>query len=164
MAWPPSSRAMQAFWRPRVRSRPSNVDPYMERRVFIAILLSFAVLYGYQALFVPPQKPAIDVVEKREPAAAVPAPTPEKAQPVAEEPPRADEPAAQIAESSEREIVVETATLQVVLSNRGARVLHWRLKDYQAGAGGFVDLVPSGVPLDEPKPFSLIVEDPELTR
>jgi hypothetical protein len=26
----------------------------MERRVFIAVLLSFAVLYGYQALFVPP--------------------------------------------------------------------------------------------------------------
>ena len=38
----------------------------MERRVFVAILLSFAVLYGYQALFVPPQKPAIDVVEPKD--------------------------------------------------------------------------------------------------
>ena len=36
----------------------------MERRVFVAILLSFAVLYGYQALFVPPQKPKVDVVER----------------------------------------------------------------------------------------------------
>ena len=56
----------------------------MERRVFIAILLSFAVLYGYQALFVPAQKPAIDVVEKKDPA-PLPTPTPEVAQPVTPE-------------------------------------------------------------------------------
>ena len=43
----------------------------MERRVFVAILLSFAVLYGYQALFVPPQKPEIDVVETEGTDAAV---------------------------------------------------------------------------------------------
>jgi YidC/Oxa1 family membrane protein insertase len=134
----------------------------MERRVFIAILLSFAVLYGYQALFVPPQKPAIDVVEKDEKGAA-PAPTPET-QPVVQESPRTPEPAAQIAEPSEREIVVETSTTQVVLSNRGGRILHWRLKDYRDSAGALVDLVPSGVPPDQPKPFDLVVDDSDLTR
>jgi YidC/Oxa1 family membrane protein insertase len=134
----------------------------MERRVFIAILLSFAVLYGYQALFVPPQKPAIDVVEKDEKRAA-PAPTPET-QPVVQESPRTPEPAAQIAEPSEREIVVETSTTQVVLSNRGGRILHWRLKDYRDSAGALVDLVPSGVPPDQPKPFDLVVDDSDLTR
>ena len=77
---------------------------------------------------------------------------------------RAPEPAAQISESSEREIVVETATSQVVLSNRGGRILHWRLKDYRDSAGALVDLVPSGVPPDQPKPFTLVVDDPELTR
>jgi YidC/Oxa1 family membrane protein insertase len=133
----------------------------MERRVFIAILLSFAVLYGYQALFVPPQKPAIDVVEKKDRA---PAPTPELAQPVVPEPPRAPEPTAQTTDSSEREIVVETGTTQVVLSNRGGRVLHWRLKDYRDSAGALVDLVPSGVPPDQHKPFDLVVDDPDLTR
>ena len=133
----------------------------MERRVFIAILLSFAVLYGYQALFVPPQKPAIDVVEKKDRA---PAPTPELAQPVVPEPPRAPEPTAQTTDSSEREIVVETGTTWVVLSNRGGRVLHWRLKDYRDSAGALVDLVPSGVPPDQHKPFDLVVDDPDLTR
>ena len=133
----------------------------MERRVFIAILLSFAVLYGYQALFVPPQKPAIDVVEKKDRA---PAPTPELAQPVVPEPPRAPEPTAQTTDSSEREIFVETGTTQVVLSNRGGRVLHWRLKDYRDSAGALVDLVPSGVPPDQHKPFDLVVDDPDLTR
>ena len=126
----------------------------MERRVFIAILLSFAVLYGYQALFVPAQKPAIDVVEKKEKGTA-PAPTPET-QPLVREPPRAPEPAAQIAESSEREILVETTTTQVVLSNRGGRILHWRLKDYRDSAGALVDLVPSDVPPDQHKPFDLV--------
>jgi YidC/Oxa1 family membrane protein insertase len=135
----------------------------MERRVFIAILLSFAVLYGYQALFVPAQKPAIDVVEKKDPA-PLPTPTPEVTQPVTPEQASIAEPAAQITEPSEREIVVETATTEVVLSNRGGRILHWRLKDYRDSAGALVDLVPSGVPPDQPKPFDLFVDDSELTR
>ena len=122
----------------------------MERRVFIAILLSFAVLYGYQALFVPPQKPRVDVVEKKE---RPPVAAPEAEAPAAQEPPRAPEPAAQIAETSEREIFLETTTSEVVLTNRGGRILHWRLKDYRDSGGAMVDLVPSGVPPDQPRPF-----------
>ena len=134
----------------------------MERRVFIAILLSFAVLYGYQALFVPPQKPAIDVVEKRERDRA--RADSRELSPSCRNRRRTPEPAAQIAESSEREIVVETTTTQVVLSNRGGRILHWRLKDYRDSAGALVDLVPSGVPPDQHKPFDLVVDDSDLTR
>jgi YidC/Oxa1 family membrane protein insertase len=133
----------------------------MERRVFVAILLSFAVLYGYQAFFVPPQKPAVDVVEKNEPT---PPPALETEAPAAPEPPPGPEPNAQISDTAEREIIVDTATSQVVLTNRGGRILHWRLKDYQDSAGAMVDLVPSGVPPDQPRPFALIVEDSTLTR
>src|SRR5688572_31724909 len=133
----------------------------MERRVFVAILLSFAVLYGYQALFVPPQKPAIDVVE---PEQRKPEPPPSSAaSPSTPEPPREPEPAAQTSESSEREIVVDTATTRIVLSNRGGRVLHWRLKEYQTNRDEPVDLIPSGTPADQPKPFTLTVDDPALT-
>jgi len=134
----------------------------MERRVFVAILLSFAVLYGYQALFVPPQKPAIDVVEPKEkPAQTAPEATPR----VVETPPPSEtEPAAQISESAEREIVVETATSEVVLTNRGGLILHWGLKDYRDAQGKPVDLVPSDVPADQAKPFTLVVDDPALTR
>jgi YidC/Oxa1 family membrane protein insertase len=132
----------------------------MERRVFVAILLSFAVLYGYQALFVPPQKPAIDVVEpKQRPAEAT-----QQATPRVVEAPEQPAPAAQISEPAEREIVVETATSEIVLTNRGGRVVHWRLKDYRDAKGGYVDLVPSGVPPDQAKPFTLVVDDPTLTR
>jgi YidC/Oxa1 family membrane protein insertase len=133
----------------------------MERRVFVAILLSFAVLYGYQALFVPPQKPEVNVVEPKERAAQ---PPPQATPRVVEEPVAEPEPAAQTSESVEREIVVETATSEVVLTNRGGRVLHWRLKDYRDAEGKPVDLVPSDVPTDQPKPFTLVVDDAALTR
>jgi YidC/Oxa1 family membrane protein insertase len=133
----------------------------MERRVFVAILLSFAVLYGYQALFVPSQKPAIDVVEPAERSAKpLPAPAPT---PIAPEKPSEPEPAAQTSEATEREIVVDTATSQIILSNRGGLILHWRLKDYRDPAGAPVDLVPSGVPADQARPFTLVVDDAALT-
>ena len=111
----------------------------------------------------PPQKPAIDVVEKKDPA-PLPTPTPEARSARRARTGATAEPAAQITEPSEREIVVETATTQVVLTNRGGRILHWRLKDYRDSAGSLVDLVPSGVPPDQPKPFALVVDDPALTR
>jgi len=133
----------------------------MERRVFVAILLSFAVLYGYQALFVPPQKPAVNVVEPKErPAQTAPQAAPQ----VVEQPPAEAEPAAKVSDSAERLIVVETSTSEVVLTNRGGRVLHWRLKDYRDAQGNPVDLVPSSVPEDQPKPFTLVVDDAALTR
>ena len=133
----------------------------MERRVFVAILLSFAVLYGYQALFVPPQKPAVNVVEPKErPAQTASQATPQ----VVEQPPAEAEPAAKVSDSAERLIVVETSTSEVVLTNRGGRVLHWRLKDYRDAQGNPVDLVPSSVPEDQPKPFTLVVDDAALTR
>jgi YidC/Oxa1 family membrane protein insertase len=133
----------------------------MERRVFVAILLSFAVLYGYQALFVPPTKPEVNVVEPKErPAQAAPQATPQ----VVEQPPAEQEPAAQVSDSTEREIVVHTTTSEIVLTNRGGRVLHWRLKDYRDAKGQPVDLVPSDVPPDQAKPFTLVVDDEALTR
>jgi YidC/Oxa1 family membrane protein insertase len=133
----------------------------MERRVFVAILLSFAVLYGYQALFVPPQRPVVDVVEpsQRPPQA----PPPQTALPAAEKPHEA-EPAAQISDPAERVIAVETATSQIVMSNRGGRILHWRLKEYRDAAGAPVDLVPSQVPSEQARPFTLVVDDPSLTN
>ncbi len=140
----------------------------MERRVFVAILLAFIVLYGFQALFVPPLPPPAD------PVAEVPDPTtapPPATTPIpangdrAGAPPAADAgPAAVTTEPGEREIVVETATVEAVFTNRGGRVLHWRLKDYPDDTGEPVDLVPTGVPPGLPRPFSLELDDAGLTE
>src|SRR5215204_4605743 len=122
----------------------------MERRVLIAVFLSFLVLYGYQALFVPaPPEPTATTPQaapqNAAPAAALPATV--DAPPAA--PPPAVAPAAVIVgDSAEREIVVETATAVATLTNRGGRIIHWRLKEYRDAAGEPVDLVPSALPSD----------------
>ncbi|MGH9255639.1 MAG: membrane protein insertase YidC [Vicinamibacterales bacterium] len=139
----------------------------MERRVLVAVLLSFLVIYAFQALFVPPPPspqpqglpspatPAAPAVPPPSSPAPAPAPSPAAAEPV---------PAAVVGEPAERQILVETAAVSATLSNRGARILHWRLNNYRDDEGQPVDLVPSGLPADEPTPFSLRVDDDAITR
>ncbi len=137
----------------------------MERRVFIAIVLSFAVLYAYQSFFAPapqrrvtnsiqkPSSPTSEVAPAQPQAAASPAPGP-----------TTDAPLPITSEVGQREIVVETATVQAVLTNQGGRLVHWRLKDYRDTSGHPVDLVPTDLPSDRPTPFSLRLDDPQLTE
>jgi YidC/Oxa1 family membrane protein insertase len=145
----------------------------MERRVFIAIVLSFLVLYFYQTYVAPPPpspKPAASSSAPAAPAAAplsnnnapsAPASTP---QPTAAVPTGPPEPKAVVSDTAEHEITVETAKVTAVFTNRGGRLLHWRLKDYRDNRGEPVDLVPSGLPASEALPFSLrVADDPNLT-
>jgi YidC/Oxa1 family membrane protein insertase len=137
----------------------------MERRVFLAILLAALVMYGWQALFVPQPPPDPARQSAQSSAAVTPAPsTPPTPAPAPAAAPAAPAAAAVTTEAGEREIVIDTALTQVVISNRGGRVLHWRLKDYRGGDGQPVDLVPSDIPPDQPRPFTLQDDDPELTR
>ncbi len=143
----------------------------MERRVFLAILLSFVVLYGYQAFFAPPppatqQQTAAGAQSPATAAgsgAAAPGSLTNPATP-AVTPPETPAIAAVTTEATEREIVVETRTVEAVFSNRGARLLHWRLKDYRDESGEPVDLVPTAVPADQPAPFSLQLPDAQLSQ
>jgi YidC/Oxa1 family membrane protein insertase len=64
-----------------------------------------------------------------------------------------------LGDSEAREVTVETPTVRIVFSNRGARVVHWQLKKYRDTADAMVDLVPSELPGGEPSPFSLQVDD-----
>jgi YidC/Oxa1 family membrane protein insertase len=139
----------------------------MERRVFVAILLSFVVLYAYQALFVPPpprptSSPAATDPEIEAAAVSRARPPAEPEGPVPVDP--EGEALVLTSEPEEREITVETARADIVFTNRGARVLRWRLKDYLDPDGSAVDLVPTGVPAGQPGPFSLLFDDEELTR
>jgi len=142
----------------------------MERRVLIAVFLSFLVLYAYQTFFVPPaqpqQAPAVQpagapATAPASTAAATPAPAPP---PASTEPAAAPAPAAVTTEAGERRIIVDTATVEATLSNQGGRVLSWRLKEYKNDRGEPLDLVPSAVPANQPKPFSLQVDDEQITQ
>src|SRR5215470_7135784 len=145
----------------------------MERRVFIAIVLSFLVLYFYQTYFAPPPppspKPAASSAAPSAPAEApsnhiVPSTPSSTAQSGAAVSSETREPQAVVSDAAEREITVETAKVTAVFTNRGGRLLHWRLKEYRDNRGEPVDLVPSGLPSSEALPFSLRVgDDPNLT-
>lgn len=125
----------------------------MERRVLLAISLSFLVLFAYQSLFPPPQEPAPGTpgVTTAAPAGSgtsAPAPAAASVAPA---------PATFVegrSDTEEREFVVETTTVRAVFTNRGARLKHWALKSYVDHAGIPVDLVPQNVPA-QPLPFSL---------
>ena len=131
----------------------------MERRVFIAVLLSFVVLYTYQTYFSPPPPAApakAPAASTSSSSATPPASTTASTPPAAVVEPEA---VSVVGDSQAREVTVETPTARIVFSNRGARVLHWQLKDYRDTASSIVDLVPTEIPGGEPSPFSLQVDD-----
>src|SRR5690348_5146484 len=138
----------------------------MERRVFLAVILSMAVFYAYTAFLAPPpQDPATVSQQAGQPDSTPPA-APAQSEPgptVAASEPAAAATQTIVGETTEREIVVDTADVQAVITNRGARLLHWRLKNYADSEGKPVDLVPTGLPQSQATPFALKVDDDALT-
>jgi YidC/Oxa1 family membrane protein insertase len=134
----------------------------MERRVLLAISLSFLVLFAYQAFFMPPPPPE----SARNSSAQTPGTTAQPAVAALGAPPAnvsAATPApvdAVVGEQAERDIVVETQKVRATFTNRGARLKDWQLKDYRADDGQPMDLVPRAATT---LPFSLRVDDAAQT-
>lgn len=132
----------------------------MEKRLLIAIVLSFLVLVLYQALFL-----------KQEPAPEPVIQPPEAAQtsPEAVEPPPEYLPSEQMEEehdfepvSSQREedIIVDTSLYHAVWSNKGAVLKSWRLKEYyKDNREENVELVADQASEINRYPFSVITDD-----
>lgn len=137
----------------------------MEKRVFLAIFLSFLILAVYQAYFAPPppHPPAGTTAPAGAPAetkaGAPPSTTPSKpATPPATSPatpPATPQPAAQaapeaaaplVADQAARDIVVDTDAVHAVFSTRGAALTSWKLKQYLDANGEPLDLVPPDLP------------------
>ncbi len=135
----------------------------MEKRVLLAVALSFAVLYGYQALFSPPapvDKPAgssapqspATAPDSVEPATGPTSPaSPPQAAPVAGTP--------VVADAADRDITFENQSVLAVFTTRGGALKSWRLKKYQNAAREPLELVPHTVPPGTPRPFTLSVPD-----
>ncbi len=145
----------------------------MERRVLLAVFLSFLVLYVYQALVGPPPGERAGAGPATSPTtpADLPPPLPRAADALgardsAAPPPGEPLPVAAdplIADTAAREVVVESDSFRAVFSNRGAELLSWQLADY-LDEGQPVELVPRDLPDDEPAPFALAFDDDQLTR
>jgi YidC/Oxa1 family membrane protein insertase len=134
----------------------------MEKRVLVAVVLSFLVLYLYQAFLAPPPpKPQPKPAAASQDAGAAPAAAATAARDanrqqvaVAVTPTLTAAPAEGFSEPVERDVVVETDLVRAVFTNRGARAKQWQLKKYHDEKGELVDLVPKGI-AGAVLPFSL---------
>jgi YidC/Oxa1 family membrane protein insertase len=132
----------------------------MEKRVLIAVLLSFVVLYAYQAMFPVPQKPEQKPAEPSKITTVPNAAAPEPANPA----PSVQGPAEALPGAPVREIVVENADVRAVFTTRGAAIKSWQLKKYRDNAGRPYELVAGHAPANSPLPLSLAVEDQALAN
>ena len=151
----------------------------MEKRVLLAVFLSFLVLFVYQSLFIQPETPPMDP-DRAQVSTTTASQSPphsgseaqreksfsetlsNKSQAVSEAEYSSATPT--VADSQIREIVVETPNVRAVFANRGAKLTSWLLKDYFDEEGKPLELVSADLPDDLARPFSLVLEDAELTR
>jgi len=129
----------------------------MEKRVLIAVALSFLVLYGYQTFFPPPKTP-VQTVAPPSVTGATPADSATPSPSVEAESTVAPAAAALVSDTSERDIVVENDAVRAVFTNRGAVLKSWVLKRYRDHSGAPLDLVPQAV-RGGPRPFTLLADD-----
>ncbi len=127
-----------------------------ERRLLLAIALSLLVVTGYQLFFMPrppapTAKPAV--------AGSSPAPAPSAAAPVPELAAPAPAPAPR-AEALERRVEAAGKDVVLAFSNRGARLLSWRLRSFNDERGRpeeMVQAAPGG-----PRPLDIETGDAAL--
>ena len=143
----------------------------MERRVLLAIVLAFLVLYAYQALVIRPvQKPAASAPSAQGgqgalPSGGSPKATPETAAVSAAAPsPPASTAEMVVGENTERDIRVETSRVIAIFTNRGARLRSWRLKGYRDAQQQPLELIANDLPAGGVLPFGLLVDDEGVTR
>jgi len=161
----------------------------MEKRVFLAFLLSIIVLIVYQTYVVPPPPvtPVTTPAGATSPGASTAAaPSAGGAASIAKAgtpgavPPQNANVAAPVqtlvADTSARDIVVDTNDIHVVFSSQGAVVKSWVLKKFKSHDDALLDLVPEDLPdaassglasapgvIALAQPFELSTDDADLT-
>ncbi|MFC2160340.1 membrane protein insertase YidC [Acidobacteriota bacterium] len=136
----------------------------MEKKLLLAIVLSFVVLFIWQAVFVkkvPPaeQTPEILTEQVQQPAQKI---LPEQ-KPDSEEtqvPEQVDFKAT--AETVEKQIVVETSLFKAIWSNKGAVLKSWRLKEHLDEEGNPLELIPGRSTALDRFPFIISTDDPNF--
>jgi YidC/Oxa1 family membrane protein insertase len=130
----------------------------MERRVLVAVLLSFLVLYSYQLMFPGPKEPEQKPVQASKAATAPNASKPAVANPT----PSVQGTPAEAPETPGRDVTVENADVHAIFTTRGATLKSWRLKKYLDAQGQPYEIIAGHAPADAPLPFTLGADDPAL--
>ena len=135
----------------------------MEKRLVAAFALSVLILLGWSVIsrkWFPPPPQAPDVTAGAPAVAPAPTDTP----PELTAPPVPAIAAPEVVDASavvapaEHEIRLETDFAQIVLTNKGGRVLSWKLKQFESD-GRAVDFVSSSARRDDLLPLALVFED-----
>lgn len=137
----------------------------MEKRLILAIVLSFLVLALYQMVFLK-NKPQTEPQGQTQVPVQAAAPEPKPVESPA--PPETTAAAAQAYEEAqgraEEQVVVDTSLYQAVWSNRGASLRSWKLKTYLDESKEGLELVSRGAAEARKFPFSLETQDVELDK
>jgi YidC/Oxa1 family membrane protein insertase len=143
----------------------------MEKRLILAIVLSFLVLMGYQYFVVKPNKPEVApqvtaaaistapavpgtagaAQENRQEAPAEAKPAPAEAVPAPD--------LGAVAGQAETDVVVETSLYKAVWTNKGGVLKSWKLKNHKNSLKEDLDLVPAMAGEIGRYPFSLGLDD-----
>jgi YidC/Oxa1 family membrane protein insertase len=141
-----------------------------ERRLLIAVALTLLLLTGYSVLFPPTRKPLPVGAPTTLPEAAATsetagAPVRDSGHAPPPSPAVAPAPAAsaavrEVADDQERRVEVTNHDVTAAFTNRGARLLSWRLLQFTDSRGGPEEIVQSAP--TGPRPFDLETGDPAL--
>jgi len=142
----------------------------MEKRLILAIVLSFLVLMGWQYFVVKPTKLAVTSVETPPAPPAAPLPgTAGAAQESRQEEPAEAKPApaetvpapdlGAVAGQAETDVVVETSLYKAVWTNKGGVLKSWKLKNHKNSLKEDLELVPAMAGEIGRYPFSLGLDD-----
>lgn len=136
----------------------------MEKKLLLAIVLSFVVLFVWQAVFVkkiPPPEQALENFREQVQQPAQKILPEQKSSPPSEETPAPVDFEA-TAETKELQIVIETSLFKAVWSNKGAVLKSWRLKEHLDEEGEPLELIPGRSAALDRFPFIISTDDPDF--
>jgi YidC/Oxa1 family membrane protein insertase len=137
----------------------------MEKRLILAIVLSFLVLAFYQMVFLkkkPQTEPLAQTQVPVQAAASESKPAESPAPP--ETPPAAAQAYEEAKAQAEAQVLVDTSLYQAVWSNRGASLRSWKLKTHLDENKDGLELVSRGAAEVAKFPFFLETQDAELDK
>ena len=135
----------------------------MEKRVIVAFVLSFAVLYAFRSLFTPPPQPPEPAASVQSPVTPPPSTPPSAAKAPAQktEPPTAG-PEEDVRAEKPEEVVFNTPLYTATFSNVGAVLKSFRLQAYSDGEGHPVELINQDASNKVGWPLALMTGDKAL--
>jgi len=139
----------------------------MEKRLILAIVLSFLIIFLWQAVFLknkPQARPAVSgQTQKSEEGAAIPEAG--RVAPSNQVPAEAGQtaqagPAAETKAEAEQQVFIDTSLYRAVWSNKGGVLRSWKLKSHKDEKNEDLEIVPSLSGETGLYPFMLKTEDP----